>query len=450
MGFDLFQGNTEVVARLRRTLAAGRLPHAIILSGPEGSGKYLLATMLAKTMNCEAAEIAARALLPQAPPTPAPAKKAKPAKPATTQKPPEPVAMSLFGDSLFGDMAPEPAEAPAPVAEEEEQVEAEVSAAPSPAYISEPAAAYVPNPDGLPDFCGVCPSCSQIGLADDFAARFAEAVEAREALKDSEKKETRILLQPHPNLIIVPPDPPQMLIKVDQIRRIIESVRFVPERGRRVYILTTSGFIKEAANSVLKVLEEPPAHATIILLTENASELLPTIRSRCVTLTLAPLTVAQLEADLSHSQPQWDARQRALVARLAQGAIGRARSFDLATYTAARADALTVLRSATSDGEHTQLFQTTERFRAGADGREKTEQLMAAMYSILEDLLFLQHGAAHRIRNTDIQGELKRLAMATNFGWVERAATGLGEVRRGMRRNLLRSLSLDAFAASLE
>ncbi len=438
MGFSAFQGNDEVVARLRRSLQAGRLPHALILSGPEGSGKYLLATMLAKTMNCEAAEIAARALLPPPPPpTPKPA----PVKKQKSEKPPAPMAMSLFGD-----LEPEPDEET-----EEMEAEAEVYTGPPPTFVNAapPVEAYVPNPDGLPDFCGVCPSCLQIGQADDFAARFAEAVEAREGLKDSEKKETRILLQPHANLIIVPPDPPQMMIKVDQIRRVIESVRFVPERGRRVYILTTSAFIKEAANSLLKVLEEPPQHATLILLTENASELLPTIRSRCVTLTLAPIPVAELEADLVSSRPEWDARQRGLVARLAHGAIGRARSFDLATYVTARADALTILRSVTSD-DHSQLFQTTERFRAGADGREKTDQLMAALYSLLEDLLFLQHGAVQRIRNTDIQADLKRLAAATSFAWLERAAIGLGEVRRGMRRNLLRSLSLDAFAAALE
>jgi DNA polymerase-3 subunit delta' len=159
--------------------------------------------------------------------------------------------------------------------------------------------------------------------------------------------------------------------------------------------------------------------------------------------------VAELEADLARSRPEWDARQRALVARLAQGAVGRARSFDLTTYVAARADALTLLRSVIAD-DHSALFQTTERFRAGADGRDKTDQLLAATYSLLEDLLFLQHGASGRVRNTDIMGELKKLAAATSFAWLERAAAGLGEVRRGMRRNLLRSLSLDAFATALE
>ena len=50
--------------------------------------------------------------------------------------------------------------------------------------------------------------------------------------------------------------------------------------------------MKEAANSLLKVLEEPPEFATLFLLAENPGALLPTIRSRCVTFTLAPLEAA--------------------------------------------------------------------------------------------------------------------------------------------------------------
>ena len=64
--------------------------------------------------------------------------------------------------------------------------------------------------------------------------------------------------------------------------------------------------------------------------------------------------------------------------------------------------------------------------------------------------MFLESGAPQLLRNTDIQGELKKLAEAADFAWINRAAQGLGEVERGMRRNLLRSLSLDAFATALE
>ena len=95
-------------------------------------------------------------------------------------------------------------------------------------------------------------------------------------------------MQTHPDLLIIPPDPPQMMIKVDQVRRVIHEVYFRPaEARRRIFIFTNSAFMKEAANALLKILEEPPEFATIFLLAENPGELLPTIRSRCVTLRLA-------------------------------------------------------------------------------------------------------------------------------------------------------------------
>ena len=70
--------------------------------------------------------------------------------------------------------------------------------------------------------------------------------------------------------------------------------------------------------------------------------------------------------------------------------------------------------------------------------------------SIFEDLMFLQSGTPQLVRNTDILGELKRMSAAADFAWLQRASEGLGEVERGLRRNLLRSLSLDAFATALE
>lgn len=363
MPFSDFHGNSDVVHRLREMLARERFPHAVVLAGARGSGKYTLALMLARALNC----------------------------------------------------------------------------------------LERPKSDGLPDFCGKCANCIRISLAADLEARSTEAVEARENLRETDKKETRIFVQTHPDVLVVPPDPPQMMIKVDQVRRVIETIYYRPAEGReKVYIFTDSAFMKEAANSLLKVLEEPPEFATIFLLTENAGELLPTIRSRAMVFTLGALTAEEIERDLEKQRPEWKAAQRALVARLSEGAVGRARSFDVAAYAAARADALAILKSALRAGEHSELFKVTESYRPGAEGREKTEQLIRTLYSLLRDVMFVQSGAGELVRNTDIASELKRLAESADFEWIMAASDGLAEVERGMRRNLLRSLSLDALAAGLE
>jgi DNA polymerase-3 subunit delta' len=306
--------------------------------------------------------------------------------------------------------------------------------------------------DGLPDFCGRCSNCTRIAQSEDLDSRFAEAVDARENLRDTDKKETRLFVQTHPDVLIIPPDPPQLMIKVNQVRHVIETIYYRPGEAReRVYIFTSSAFMKEAANSLLKVLEEPPEFASIFLLTENPGELLPTIRSRSMIFNLGALAVAEIESRLAQLRPDWNARQRALVARLSEGAIGRALTFDLESYVAARSNALIMLKSALdSNNAHTELFKVTESYRSGAEGRAKIDSLLRTFYSLLEDLMFLQSGVAQLVRNTDILGELKKMSESADFAWVQRAAEGLGEVERGLRRNLLRSLSLDAFATALE
>ena len=104
--------------------------------------------------------------------------------------------------------------------------------------------------------------------------------------------------------------------------------------------------------------------------------------------------------------------------------MGRARSFDLAGYTAARDHALAILNSALRGGDHSELFKITESYRPGAEGRTKTEALIRTLYSLLRDLAFIESGAPELIRNTDIGTELKRMSESADLSGSPPRRTG--------------------------
>jgi DNA polymerase III subunit delta' len=365
--FNDFLGNSTAVEHLRTAIAAGRLPHSLILAGPSGAGKYTLALMLTMAVECER----------------------------------QPRDLWSNGQSLAS-------------------------------------------------FCGVCHNCTRIASAANLDEEVDKAVAAREELREVDKKDTRVLIQPHPDVLIIPPDPPQLLIKLGQVRTLIQSSHYLPaEAPKKIFILTAANFMKEAANSLLKLLEEPPSTVHLILLAENPGELLPTIRSRCATVRLGALPVEEIEMLLADLRPDVPPQQRTLIARLSQGAAGKALGFDLAAYTAARADALLLLRNAAAEPDHTALFKMTETYRAGAEGQQKTSTLLRTLSLLLEDLLLLGAGTPELLRNTDLRPELDRLSETLSFAWIENASRGLDQVQSGLRRNLLRSLSLDAFAGQL-
>jgi DNA polymerase-3 subunit delta' len=368
VGFQDFLGNPATVTRLRESVRSGHFPHSLILAGPRGAGKYTLALMLAKAVNC------------------------------------------LNRTESSGESGT------------------------------------------LPDFCGQCSNCVRINASSDLDALVAEAIEARDGMRDTDKRETRILIQTHPDVLIVPPDPPQLLIKMGQVRQVIHAAYYRPpnEARRSFSIFTSSAFMKEAANSLLKVLEEPPDHTSLILLTENPQELLPTIRSRAMVYRLGALAASDLEALLAERRPELKPAQRALAARQAEGAVGRALSIDLGVYLASRQDALILLRTALGDSDYSKLFRATENYRAGADGQAKTVSLLRALGSLVEDLMLIVAGTPRLIRNLDIEAELVHMAQGLTVDWIDAAARALVQVEQGMRRNLLRSLSLDAMAVGLD
>ena len=125
----------------------------------------------------------------------------------------------------------------------------------------------------------------------------------------------------HPDVRVI--DEPGSSVKIDQIRELQREMSLSPFEGRwRVYILCNfQQATSEAANCLLKTLEEPPPKVALILTATQAEMLLPTIVSRCQVFNLRPLPISQVQQAL---QAHWGigTRQANLLARLSEGRIG--------------------------------------------------------------------------------------------------------------------------------
>src|SRR5438067_1424348 len=115
-------------------------------------------------------------------------------------------------------------------------------------------------------------------------------------------------------------------IVVDDVREIANFLRLTPaEGGWRVVIVDGADEMnRNGANALLKILEEPPSRALLLLVAHSPGRLLPTIRSRCRRMVLSPLAPALVDGLLTRYRPDLDESQREGVAALAGGSIGRA------------------------------------------------------------------------------------------------------------------------------
>ena len=133
------------------------------------------------------------------------------------------------------------------------------------------------------------------GTGKRTAARdFAAALLARGAA-DPESARTRVQHGAHPDLTWVAPSGAHEMLRRDVQETVVSAAAHTPfESGHRVFVLERADTMNdEAANALLKTLEEPPPYVVLLLLTDNPSQVLPTISSRCQPVRFDPLPAAQ-------------------------------------------------------------------------------------------------------------------------------------------------------------
>lgn len=266
----------------------------------------------------------------------------------------------------------------------------------------------------------------------------------REKWPAEKRNEDPLFFASHPDFLTFAPDGPMRQISIPQMRLLKNRASLKPLKGAwRVFLIDGIDRANEqAANSLLKTLEEPPPHLILIATARNPYDLLPTIRSRSVPFHLAGLSGQEMHAFAASRR--LDHVERRL--RLASGSPGMALSLDLETYDRRREAMLALLRVAGGLDAFGTWMKHSDSIAARRT--EKLESYLDVLYILLEDVLLLANGVAP-IRNEDVRAQLEPLARRVSFEWL-RAATGrVDELIALVRRSIQKSIALDAFAAEL-
>src|SRR5256714_8882654 len=148
--------------------------------------------------------------------------------------------------------------------------------------------------------------------------------------KDEDAKE-RLIWSEHADVAMARPY--KNIIRVKVMRELEREANFRPFEGAaRIFIVEDADTMNDqAANALLKTLEEPPPTSHLILTTSNPTALLPTIRSRCQTIRFAPIPREAIEKFLIEKEAMAAADAK-LLARTSRGSLGRALATDLDSY----------------------------------------------------------------------------------------------------------------------
>ena len=271
-----------------------------------------------------------------------------------------------------------------------------------------------------------------------------EIVAGREKWTAEKRNDDPLFFSTHPDFLSFAPDGPLRQISIPQARLIKERAPFLPHHGsRRVFLIDhVDRANDQAANSLLKTLEEPPPHLILIMTAENAYDLLPTIRSRAVPFQFAPLAADEMREFVRARAIEQPERRMALAA----GSPGLAVSLDLEAYDKRRAAMLLLLKVAAGAAPFGAGIPVSETMGRGKS--DKLDLYLKVLYELLRDLMLLHEGAGE-IRNLDIRRELEALAAAIQFAWIRKAVGLVDEIAQLIRRNIQKTIALDALILRL-
>lgn len=249
----------------------------------------------------------------------------------------------------------------------------------------------------------------------------------------------------HPDLVVVGPDPEKVtkILSVDQIHQLISAVQLQRHSARRRFVLLdpADALNEDAANALLKTLEEPPRGTQFVLVTARVASLLPTIRSRTQRVRFGPVP----EADLL----QWAANRQISpeIVRMAGGSLGGA--LHLAEGAA---EARTTLRDAViaAAGQPlVKLFALTEAEGKRDEGVNRAELVVDVLEELLRDAACLANGREGQLVHAACQPALAAWARALWPGGLARMGVAVASARDRLRLNVNGRTVLESLFAQL-
>lgn len=231
----------------------------------------------------------------------------------------------------------------------------------------------------------------------------------------------------HPDIITVD-DPEKKGVSVKLVREACADLYIRPNEGaKKIYIFPRAQELNpQGQNALLKCIEEPPAYGVFFLLTDNASRLLPTIRSRCVELRMAPLSNAQLLSELQKRLPDADAQTLRGAVLRSGGYLGQA--LTLAQENASllpQTEAFAAAYAKGSSGGLLRVLAPMEKLK-----REQLRPILLQWYALLTSALTAQNG------QPSLRKEASELAASRSAADLLHAVDALDQAQKLLDANV--------------
>lgn len=268
--------------------------------------------------------------------------------------------------------------------------------------------------------CGICESCRLMDIENDSFA--------------------------HPDFYLLTAEEAGKDIKIEQVKEMAKQAAFAPVLSEhKVCIIDDAGqMTAEAANSLLKLLEEPPPGWLFILITQQAERLLPTVLSRVVRLRFDAPDSSAVQQIL---KAKGITQNTQVLAALAGGSPGRALSYNQADIFAIRREALDLLKKLP--------LQNPFGYIAALGWGEKYDRAAALLLTeqfiyLLRDVLLLQSGAGGQLYNTDIMAGLDGIAADWPLHTARQGVNAAQEAWQNINKNVSAKNVLEALVLKLD